>query len=266
MKQVLSPTSAVRELIAHVPSPHPLTVEVPLTAADFEGSSSSGWWEWSDTKHALEYLFWAGLITTATRRGNFTRVYDLMERVIPPAILRLPTPDAATAQRHLVDRSAQALDVATPAELRDYLRLKPHEADHAIIALADEDRLIPVKVEGSSLKTWLHCDDRVPRRIGGAALLAPFDPLIWGRDRTERLFGFRHRIEIYVPQHLRSHGYYVLPFLLVGHLVARVDLKADRQAGILRAQRIRPLCIIRTQIHGSGLRSSGMRPLASRSR
>ena len=218
---------------------HRITQDGPLTAADFEnGRGRSGWWEWSDTKHALEYLFWAGLITTATRRGGFARVYDLPERVIPPAIRFLPTPDAPTSQRHLVERSARALGVATAAELRDYFRLKPHEAGHAIAALAEEGTLVPVKLEGSSIGTWLHRDARVPRGIEGAALLAPFDPLIWERDRTERLFDFRYRIEIYVPQHLRTHGYYVLPFLLDESLVARVDLKADRQTGVLRAQRV----------------------------
>lgn len=211
----------------------------PLAAADFEnGSSRSGWWEWSHTKHALEYLFWAGRITTATRRGSFARLYDLTERVIPADVLALPTPSAATAQRMLIDRSARALGVATAADLRDYFRLKPAEGDLAIASLAEEGVLEPVKVVGWSQKAWMHREAAKPRRIRGAALLAPFDPLIWGRGRTERLFGFRYRIEIYVPQPLRTHGYYVLPFLLDEALVARVDLKADRQAGVLRAQRI----------------------------
>ncbi len=211
----------------------------PLTAADFEeGKSRSGWWEWSHTKHALEWLFWAGLITTATRRGSFARVYDLPERVLPKAIHDLPTPDEATAQRALVERSAQALGVATAADLRDYFRLKPHEGDHAIASLAEGGVLLPVRVRGWSQKAWMHRDARLPRRIRGATLLAPFDPLIWERGRAERLFGFHYRIEIYVPQDLRTHGYYVLPFLLDETLVARVDLKSDRQAGVLRAHRI----------------------------
>jgi uncharacterized protein YcaQ len=213
--------------------------EGPLTAADFEdGKSSSGWWEWSDTKHALEWLFWSGLITTATRRNSFARVYDLPERVLPQAILDLPTPDAATAQRRLIERAARALGVATAAELRDYFRLKPLEADHAIADLAEQGVLLPARVEGSSLNMWLHHEARVPRRVGGTALLAPFDPLVWERARTERLFGFRYRIEIYVPQELRTHGYYVLPFLMDEALVARVDLKADRLQGTLRANKI----------------------------
>jgi uncharacterized protein len=208
----------------------------PLTAADFEeGRSKSGWWEWSHTKHALEWLFWAGLITTATRRGGFARVYDLPERVIPHAIRDLPTPDAATAQRHLIERSARAMGVATAADLRDYFRLKPDEGDHAIAALAEQGSLVPVKVQGWSQKAWMHRDAKLPRRNRGAALLAPFDPLIWERGRAERLFGFHYRIEIYVPQGKRTHGYYVLPFLLDEALVGRIDLKADRHAGVLRA-------------------------------
>ncbi|MEH3036298.1 MAG: winged helix DNA-binding domain-containing protein [Sphingomonas adhaesiva] len=216
-----------------------VAAEGPLTAADFEnGTSRSGWWEWSDVKHALEWLFWSGRITIATRRGSFARVYDLPERVLPAAILAMPTPTVAEAQRALIERSARALGIATAADLRDYYRLKPDEADHAIADLAEDGVLVPVRVEGWSQKTWRHRDASPPRRVRGAALLAPFDPLIWERSRTERLFGFRYRIEIYVPQDRRTHGYYVLPFLLDEALVARVDLKADRQAGVLLAHRI----------------------------
>ncbi len=216
-----------------------IVAEGPKLAADFEnGSSKSGWWQWSHTKHALEWLFWSGKITTATRRSNFTRVYDLPERVLPRVVLDLPTPDDASAQRALIERSARALGVATATDLRDYFRLKPHEADHAIACEAEAGTLLPVKVEGWNQKAWMHRNARVPRRVRGAALLAPFDPLIWDRSRAERMFGFRYRIEIYVPQGRRIHGYYVLPFLMDEQLVARVDLKADRQAGVLVARRI----------------------------
>jgi len=216
-----------------------IAAEGPLAAGDFEdGSSRSGWWEWSQTKHALEYLFWAGRITTATRRGSFARVYDLAERVFPPSVLDQPTPAEATAQRALIERSARALGIASAADLRDYFRLKPAEADHAIADLAEAGVLLPARVRGWNVKAWLHRDARSPRRVRGAALLAPFDPLVWERGRTERLFGFRYRIEIYVPQGKRTHGYYVLPFLLDEALVARVDLKSDRQAGVLRAHRV----------------------------
>lgn len=216
-----------------------IACEGPLAAADFDkGSSKNGWWEWSETKHALEWLFWSGQITTATRRGSFARIYDLPERVLPKRVLELPTPDAAAAQRELIARSAAALGVATAADLRDYYRLKPDEADHAIAAQIEAGLLVPVCVEGWTQKAWMHRDARVPRQLGGAALLAPFDPLIWERARAERLFDFRYRIEIYVPQHKRTHGYYVLPFLMDEALVARVDLKADRSAGVLLAQRV----------------------------
>lgn len=216
-----------------------IAAEGPLTAADFEnGASRSGWWEWSDTKHALEWLFWSGRITTATRRGSFARVYDLPERVLPPQLLALPTPSPEEAQAGLVDRAARALGVATAADLRDYFRLRPAEGDHAIATLAEAGALLPVRVEGWSQRAWLHRDAAPPRRVRGAALLAPFDPLVWERGRTERLFGFRYRIEIYVPQERRQHGYYVLPFLLDEALVARVDLKAERVAGVLAARRV----------------------------
>ncbi|WP_307118155.1 winged helix-turn-helix domain-containing protein [Sphingomonas kyeonggiensis] len=216
-----------------------IAAEGPLAASDFEnGGSKSGWWEWSETKLALEWLFWSGRITTATRRGSFERIYDLSERVIPRAVFDLPTPDAATAQRALIERSARALGVATAADLRDYFRLKPEEANHAIPELEEEGVLVPVAVQGWSQKAWLHRDARVPRKVTGDALLAPFDPLVWERSRTERLFGFRYRIEIYVPADKRTHGYFVLPFLMDEALTARVDLKADRQNGRLLAHRV----------------------------
>ncbi|MDG2534888.1 crosslink repair DNA glycosylase YcaQ family protein [Sphingomonas sp. HITSZ_GF] len=216
-----------------------IAAEGPLAASELEnGKGKSGWWEWSEAKLALEWLFWSGQITTATRRGSFERVYDLSERVIPRAVYDLPTPDAATAQRALIERSARALGVATATDLRDYFRLKPEEANHAIPELEEEGVLLPVQVQGWTQKAWLHCDARMPRKVPGAALLAPFDPVIWERSRTERLFDFRYRIEIYVPADKRTHGYFVLPFLQDEALTARVDLKADRQNGRLLAHRI----------------------------
>jgi uncharacterized protein YcaQ len=208
--------------------------EGPMAASDFEhGKSRSGWWEWGDTKRALEWLFWAGHITTATRRGSFERVYDLTERVIPPAILALPTPGEAEAHRRLVDLSARALGVATAGDLRDYFRLGVEETRLATAELVEAGTLLPVAVESWRQPAFLHAEARRPRRIAAQALLAPFDPLIWERARAERLFGFRYRIEIYTPAEKRVHGYYVLPFLLDEALVARVDLKSDRQTGVL---------------------------------
>ncbi len=215
-----------------------IAAEGPLGASDFDhGRSRSGWWDWGHTKQALEFLFWSGRITTATRRGSFERVYDLMERVIPPAILHLPTPDPADAPCALVENAALAMGVATMAAQPDYFRLDLEANRRAVERLVEDGRLLPVTVEGWRQGAFLHPEARMPRRISGQALLVPFDPLIWERARTERLFGFRYRIEIYTPAHKRQHGYYVLPFLMDGALVARVDLKSDRQNGRLLVQK-----------------------------
>ncbi len=201
-----------------------------LAASELEnaGPGRGAWWGWSDGKLALEWLFFAGELTTATRRGTFERVYDQTERVLPAVIRAMPTPSIEEAQRELLRMSARALGVASETDLRDYFRLGVADTKARLAELLDAGELIQVEVEGWPKPGFLDPAARLPRKVEARALLAPFDPLIWERDRTQRIFNFFYRLEIYTPVEKRVHGYYVLPFLLGDALVARVDLKADR--------------------------------------
>ncbi len=223
----------IEEVLALVGAEGP--VRAAQTGVAAKSRKPAEMWSWHDGKTALEYLFFAGRVTAA-RRVNFQRLYDLPERVLPPEVLATPTPTEADAQRELIRIAARSLGVASEPDLGDYFRLSRSVSKLRVAELVEAGELRPVAVEGWRAPAYLWPAARRPRRVQARALLSPFDSLIWSRERTERLFSFRYRIEIYTPAAKRAYGYYVLPFLLGDTLVARVDLKSDRQAGVLRVQ------------------------------
>ncbi len=215
-----------------------IAADGPMVAGEFEErvGPKGTWWDWDDAKVALEHLFWGGRVTASRRPTDFARLYDLTERAIPAHVLARPTPPEREARKELLMLAAHHHGVGTLDDLSDYHRQKNTPCRPLIDELVEEGRLLRVTVAGWTKPAYLHPAARVPRRVDARALLSPFDPLVWFRQRTERVFGFRYRIEIYVPRPKRQYGYYVLPFLLGDSLVARVDLKSDRQAGVLLAQ------------------------------
>ncbi|MFM7772567.1 MAG: winged helix-turn-helix domain-containing protein [Acidimicrobiaceae bacterium] len=201
-------------------------------------TKKSTWWDWDEAKTALEYLFLTGELMSCGRGSDFARVYDLPERVLPRKILQMPTPSETEARKDLLVRSARAQGVATLRDLADYYRQKPAVVKPLVSELVEQGVLREVAVDGWQDKAYVHRNAQLPKRLFATALLSPFDSLVWCRPRNERLFNFHYRIEIYTPKDKRKFGYYVLPFMMNGEMVGRVDLKADRENSKLLVQSV----------------------------
>ena len=210
----------------------------PLVAGDLKQrvGKKGTWWDYDDGKIALEALFFVGRVTATRRPRDFARVYDITERVIPAAALAVPTMPEREARKELLALAARYHGIGTLADLADYHRMKPTDCKPLVAELVEDGRLSAVEVEGWNAPAYMDPDAALPRRVSARALLSPFDPVVWNRQRAERLFGFHYRIEIYTPAPKRRFGYYVLPFLLGDELVGRVDLKADRANRALLVQ------------------------------
>ncbi len=206
----------------------------PLSVGDLEdgGGRTGPWWGYGKGKIALEWLFHTGRVL-CSHRNNFTRYYDVAERIIPDNVLNAPTVGRDEAHKQLLLLASRSHGVGTASDLADYYRIRIPEARPLLAELVEDGQLEEVHVEGWKQPAYVHPGMRLPRRVDAGGLLTPFDPVIWERSRAERLFGFRYRIEIYVPAPQRQFGYYVYPFLMGDSLVARVDLKSDRSRSSL---------------------------------
>jgi uncharacterized protein YcaQ len=201
-------------------------------------TKKSSWWDWDEAKTALEYMFLTGELMSCGRGSDFARVYDIPERVLPRKILQMPTPSETEARKDLLVRAMRAQGVATMRDLADYYRQKPAVVKPLVSQLVEQGVLREVSVDGWQDKAYVHRNAQLPKRLFATALLSPFDSLVWCRPRNERLFNFHYRIEIYTPQAKRKFGYYVLPFMVSGEMVGRVDLKADRENLKLNVQSV----------------------------
>ena len=218
----------VKRMLKHVETNGPTTARELSTRTEKRGADKKTWWDWDESKTALEYLFLTGQLMSRGRGTDFARIYDTPERVLPQQVLDAPTPTEHDARKQLLVRSAIAQGVANAADLADYYRQKPAAVKPLIAELVEEDELRAVAVDGWAEKAFVHRSAKLPKQLHATALLSPFDSLVWCRPRNERLFDFHYRIEIYTPKEKRKFGYYVLPFMMDGQMVGRVDLKAER--------------------------------------
>jgi uncharacterized protein YcaQ len=224
----------VKRMLKHVEVNGSVTARELSTRTKKKGT----WWDWDESKTALEYLFLTGQLMSRGRGADFARIYDTPERVLPKKVLNAPTPTEHDARKQLLVRSAIAQGVATASDLADYYRQKPAAVRPLIAELLEEGELRAVSVDGWTEKAFVHRSAKLPKKLHATALLSPFDSLVWCRPRNERLFNFHYRIEIYTPKEKRKFGYYVLPFMMNGQMVGRVDLKADRANSKLLVQSV----------------------------
>ena len=224
----------VKRTLKHVTTNGPTTSRELSTRTEKKGK----WWDWDEAKVALEYLFLTGQLMSRGRGSDFARIYDTPERVLPQRVFDAATPSEHDARKQLLVRSAIAQGVATASDLADYYRQKPVAVKPLIAELVEEGELRAVAVDGWTEKAFVHRNAKLPKQLHASALLSPFDSLVWCRPRNERLFNFHYRIEIYTPKEKRRFGYYVLPFMMNGEMVGRVDLKADRANGVLQAHSV----------------------------